>query len=245
MAITETSPQATGGSLSAEAEAFVAAAADDARHAFTVLRRTGTLSANGTIVFAERIPGHDAFVVLADPGPWALDATVAPSVYRFDGTRLSGEGGGEGFGFGKLLAQRPEITTVAHVHSPYLGAWSQSHRPLPIRYVPVQRWSLATEIPIYIDRTQTQIDFILDRLAENEHTRAILEANGGATVWGSGGLLATAEYIQLVEEGAQFQILAQALGGSQPFGPGVLHQQWTMSGLAEQARALGLLEDQS
>ena len=49
------------------------------------------------------------------------------------------------------------------------------------------------------------------------------------------GLLATAEYIQILEEGAQFQILAEALGGSQPFGTGVLEQQWKMSGLTDEA----------
>ena len=60
-------------------------------------------------------------------------------------------------------------------------------------------------------------------------------------MWGKNGLLATAEYIQIIEEGAQFQILAQALGGSQQFGPGVLEQQWKMSGLTDEARKLGLL----
>ena len=35
----------------------------------------------------------------------------------------------------------------------------------------------------------------------------------------------------LLEEGAQFQILGQALGGSKPFGPGVLEQQWKMGKL--------------
>jgi L-ribulose-5-phosphate 4-epimerase len=225
---------------STDTDAFVAAARDDAAHAFRVLRETGTLSANGTIAFAERIPGADAFVLLASPGPWAIDQTVQPKVVALD--PASNEGApGDGFGFGKLLARHPEITTVAHVHSPYLGAWSQSHRDLPIRYVPVQRWTLGTVIPTYVDRTQSQIDFILDRLAIDPHTPAILEANGGATVWGKSGLLATAEYIQIIEEGAQFQILAQALGGSQEFGAGVLAQQWKMSGLTDEARKLGLL----
>lgn len=225
------------------ARARIADAVADAEHAIAVLRRTGTLSANGTIVFAERIDGIDGFVQLADPGPWASDASITPQLFTFDGRPIgSGTGArGEGFGFGRLFAARPEITTAVHVHSPHLGAWSQSHRPLPIRYVPVQRWTLAREVPTYVDRRQTQIDFILEQLAADPHTPAILEANGGATVWGRKGLLATAEYIQILEEGAQFQILAEALGGSQPFGPGVLEQQWRMSGLTDEARALGLL----
>jgi ribulose-5-phosphate 4-epimerase/fuculose-1-phosphate aldolase len=228
--------------LSISAAAFVAQATADAEHVFRVLRQTGTLSANGTIVAAERIPGHDLFVSLASPGPWARNQTVTPIVLRFDGTVVSGPAtSGEAFGFGALLERQPTITTVVHVHSPHLGAWAQTHTPLPIRYVPVQRWTLANELPVYIDRRQTQVDFILERLRENPHTPAILEANGGATAWSTRGLLKTGEYIQLLEEGAQFQILAQAIGGSKPFGPGVLEQQWTMTGLIDQARASGLL----
>jgi L-ribulose-5-phosphate 4-epimerase len=37
--------------------------------------------------------------------------------------------------------------------------------------------------------------------------------------------------VLLLEEGAQFQILAAAIGGSKSFGPGVLQQQWRMGGL--------------
>ncbi len=60
---------------------------------------------------------------------------------------------------------------------------------------------------------------------------------------GHRGLLPTLEYAQLVEEGAQVQVLAQPLGGSLPVGPGVLIQQWKMSGLETEARAAGLLSE--
>jgi hypothetical protein len=45
----------------------------------------------------------------------------------------------------------------------------------------------------------------------------------------------------LLEEGAQLQLLADALGGSRAYGPGVLTQQWKMSGLYEKATELGLV----
>jgi len=38
---------------------------------------------------------------------------------------------------------------------------------------------------VYIDRRQAQVDFILERLAENASTPAVLEANGGRPLWGS------------------------------------------------------------
>jgi len=135
----------------------------------------------------------------------------------------------------------PEITTVVHVHAPHLGAWSQTHRPLPIDYVPVQRFNLVRELPVYVDRTQPEVEYILEILEKDPDNFAVLEANGGATVWGRRGLLKTAEEIILLEEGARIQILAQLLGGSQPFGPGVLAQQFAMSQLTERAQRKGLL----
>jgi len=221
-------------------DAFVAQAQADAEHAIAVLRATGTLTANGTITFAERLPGEDAYVLLASPGPWSQERAVQPRVLPVDATATDEEPD-VAYGFGRLLALRPELSTVVHLDAPHLGAWAQTQQDLPIRYVPVQRWTLGNTIPAYVDRTQTQIDFILERLDDDPHTPAILEGNGGATIWGREGLLATAEYVQIVEEGAQFQLLAQALGGSQPYGPGVLAQQWAMSGLTAEARRLGLL----
>jgi hypothetical protein len=105
----------------------------------------------------------------------------------------------------------------------------------------VQRWTLAGVIPIHTGEPRDLAAFILDELIARPQTPAVIDGNGGAVVWGTGGLLATLEYLQLVEEGAQVQVLAQALGGSLPVGPGVLVQQWKMSGLEDQARAEGLL----
>jgi L-ribulose-5-phosphate 4-epimerase len=228
--------------LSPKIQQFVAQAKADAEHAFRVLRQTGTLAINGTIQAAERIPNENLIVSLVQPGPFAADQAITPIVVTFDGTVVGGpQRGGDPHGFAKVLAQHPEITTAIHIHSTYLGAWSQTHRPLPINYVPVQRWTLSRELPVYVDRRQSQADFILERLAENPATTAILEANGGATLWGTRGFLNTVEYAQLLEEGAQFQLLAESLGGSKPFGPGVLEQQFALSGLTDQARAAGLL----
>jgi ribulose-5-phosphate 4-epimerase/fuculose-1-phosphate aldolase len=161
-------------------------------------------------------------------------------VFGLDGTVYVGEARGSGR-YNKLFEQHPEITTVSHVHSPYLGAWAQTHRTLPIRYVPVQRYLLTRELPVYIDRRQPEQEFILERLRLDSHTPAILEANGGSTVWGKQGLRKLAEFILILEEGARLQLLAESIGGSREYGPGVLVQQFKMSGLTEQARALGFL----
>jgi ribulose-5-phosphate 4-epimerase/fuculose-1-phosphate aldolase len=226
--------------LSRHVQDFVEQVRKDAQLAFNALRETGSLTANGTVGFVERIPGEDKVVVVNDPGPFRKGEPLVASVVGLDGTVYAGNAGGGGR-YLKLFRERPEVTSISHVHSPALGAWAQTHRTLPIRYVPVQRYQLIREIPIYIDRRQPEVDFILGLIAKNTYSTAILEANGGATVWGKQGLIKLAEFILLLEEGAKIQIQAEAIGGSRDFGPGVLLQQWKMSNLIETARELSLL----
>lgn len=219
--------------LSPEASAVVLQAQKDARKAFRVLRETRTLSASGTLSFTHRIPGEEILVNLGYTGPWSDDLDeVRTSVVGFDGTVYLGKAGPAGEGrYTKLFREHPDVTTISHIHTPYLGAYAQAHSKLPFLYVPVQRHRFVRELPVYIDRRQPEVDFILDQLKVDAEVPGIVEANGGATIWGKKGLLALADSILLLEEGAQFQVLAAGLGGSKPLGPGVLQQQWRMSGL--------------
>lgn len=220
---------------------FVEETRRTAELAFHALRSTNSLTANGTVGFVERIPGEEKLVVVNDPGPFRPNQAPVASVVGFDGSVYAGKGNGGANRYVKLFIEHADITSISHVHSPALGAWAQTHRSLPIRYVPVQRFQLVREIPIYIDRRQAEVDFILDQISDNPHATAILEANGGATVWGRAGLQKLAEFILILEEGAKIQIAAEAIGGSRDFGAGVLRQQWKMSGLYEQAKDLRLL----
>jgi hypothetical protein len=97
--------------------------------------------------------------------------------------------------------------------------------------VPNRRFRFSAKLPVYINRRQSEADFILESIAADHEVPAIVEANGGATVWSWKGLRDLVNNIVLLEEGARFQILAAALGGSKPFGPGVLEQQWKMGTL--------------
>ncbi len=227
--------------LSKETLAFVENVIEEAGLAFQVFRETNTITANGTVGFIERVPGEELLVNVGYPGPFRRKQPLQATLADFSGTVLLGNGRGGPGRYTRLFREFPQVTTVSHVHTPSLGAWAQTHRTLPIRYVPVQRFKLFRELPVYIDRRQEEVDFIVDRLRENPHLSAILEANGGATVWGTKGLRDTAEFIQILEEGATIQIAAESIGGSRDFGPGVLAQQFRMSGLTEQARELGLL----
>nr|WP_174505269.1 class II aldolase/adducin family protein [Acinetobacter sp. Marseille-Q1620] len=226
--------------LSSELTDFIEVTRQKAEFAFEVFRQTNTITANGTVNFVERAPVDNVLVTINYAGPWAKEQKSKILVETLEGQALLGRQAAAGR-FNKLFRDHPDVTTVSHVHAPNLGAWAQAHRSLPIRYVPVQRFHLFQELPIYIDRRQAEVDFILDQLQVNLEYRAILEANGGATVWGRQGLEETAEFILLLEEGAQIQLLAELVGGSRNFGPGVLQQQWKMSGLTEKAQSLGLL----
>ncbi|GAA3566141.1 class II aldolase/adducin family protein [Amycolatopsis ultiminotia] len=228
--------------LSPSVTDFVANARRDAEKAFRVFRETGTTSANGTVNFVERIPGEEIAVALNEPGPWADDRSVRPVVAAFDGTVLSGEGAARFVGnYRKVFLEHPEITTVVHIHTPWLGGWAQTHRTLPIRYAASQRLTLSREIPPHIDRSRPAGDFILERLQQDPDLAAIFEANGGVNVIGRDGLLATAKFVVLLEEGAQFQAIAETLGGSVEFDPTNLVAQWSRSGLVDEARRRGLI----
>jgi ribulose-5-phosphate 4-epimerase/fuculose-1-phosphate aldolase len=143
--------------------------------------------------------------------------------------------------FSKLFRARPEITTAVHIHTPWLGGWAQTHRTLPIRYAASQRLTLSREVRPHLNRRQSSSDFILEQLQSDPHLVAIFEANGGVNVIGRSGLLDTAKFIVLLEEGAQFQAIGESLGGSQEFDPTNLEAQWGRSGLLEEARRLGLV----
>ena len=151
--------------LDTETAAFVEEARKAADKAFDVFRKTGTVAANGTVNFVERVPGTEIAVALNDPGPWANDPSVSPVVATFDGEVLSGNGSA-GFvtGYASVFRQHPEITSVVHIHTPWLGGWAQTHRTLPIRYAASQRLTLSREIPPHIDRSRSAGDFILERL---------------------------------------------------------------------------------
>lgn len=208
--------------LSPEALAHVVQAQKDARKAFRVLRETRTLSASGTLGFTHRIPGEEKLVNLGYTGPWGDD---------LDEVRTSIHDLNKPGRYNRLFVEHPDVTTIVHVHTPYLGAYAQAHSALPFLYVPVQRHRFVRELPVYIDRRQAEVDFIIDQLAIDPEIPGLVEANGGATIWSKKGILALADSVLLLEEGAQFQVLAGGLGGSKPLGPGVLQQQWRMSGL--------------
>lgn len=218
--------------LSPEAIAFIARTESEARRAFRLLRETRTLSASGTLFFAVRIPGEDKIITLNYLGLWEEDPDrPQTAVIDFDGNSLWSNPPGGAARYLKLFRTHDGVQAISHIHTPHLGAYSQAHAPLPLLYVPNRRFRFSAELPVYINRRQKEVDFILEAIEQDHQVPGIVEANGGATVWSRQGLRDLVNTIVLLEEGAQFQILSAALGGSRPFGPGVLEQQWKMGKL--------------
>lgn len=214
------------GQLSDAAASFVEQVRRDVAKVSRVLWESRTLSSSQTFQVYQRIPGDDIWVSAGYPSLWD-DGEVKMAVGGFDGTRYLGKvppGPGR---YTRIFQAHPRVTTVIHAHTPALGAFASAHQPFRIRYVPITRETIAKEFPLYLDRRQQEQDFIVEKLNENPHLEAVVEANGGSTFWGD-GVIKVAKRIQLIEEGAHFQLLAQALGGSRAYGPGVLEQQWKM-----------------
>jgi hypothetical protein len=221
--------------LSAEVAAFVAEVERDTALAAKILWETGTLSASRIFGITSRVPGRDEVVSTGIADPWKPDSSPRATVIGFDGTVHFGKSRGGPPQFAKLFQEFPKVTTVIHVHTPFLAGWASAQKPFPILYVASQRHTLVREVPVYIDRRQTQTDFILDRLRENPNHFVILEGNGGTTFFGS-GIVELGKQVVLLEEAARFQAVAADLGGSRAYGPGVLEQQWGRTGLLAAAK---------
>lgn len=212
--------------LSQSLLAFVDQVKRDVAKASRILWETRTLSASQTYQVYQRVPGEDIWVSATYPSLWD-DGESKVQVAGFDGTPYIGKPVGGVGRYTRIFQAHPRVTTVIHAHTNALGAWASAHKPLTIRYVPVTRETIVKEFPVYIDRRQPEQDFIVERLNENPHLEAVVEANGGSTFWGD-GVLKVSRRIVLIEEGALFQLHAQAVGGSKAYGPGVLEQQWKM-----------------
>jgi hypothetical protein len=211
-----------------ELSRYVDEAKQEAIHAYTFLKESGTLSASETFFLSHRIPDTDKLLTVRFPLPWQRNRDVSISISDFGDAKDS-----------ILNEPRIDADTVIHAHTPYLASWSLAHKNFPVRYVAAQRHFLAREIPNHLDRTKSVLTVIRERLDAHPELApppALLESNGGANFWGR-GIVATAQLILLIEEAAQFQSLAEQLGGAKDYTPGNLENQWKRTGLLEKSRA--------
>ncbi|MFT3926933.1 MAG: hypothetical protein QM778_30585 [Myxococcales bacterium] len=196
--------------LGADTAAFVAQVTEQASLSFRDFRDSGTISVNGSATFMERLPGRPELVVVSYAGPFGREISARPRIIALDDAVSTGERGQRRVGpYGKLLRRRPDITTLALVRSPFLGAWSQAFRALPLGSSGTVR-----EIPVQLDERKSEQDFILQLLELTPRMPAVLNARCGATVWSSQGLREAAKLILSLEECARVALLSESLRGS-------------------------------
>ncbi|MFJ3877865.1 class II aldolase/adducin family protein [Streptomyces sp. NPDC090077] len=119
---------------------------------------------------------------------------------------------------------RPEVGAVIHTHSPAATAFAVAHRPLPCRTEPLLRFGQAEDVPVVPwgpRGSDVSVRGIAEVLERCPTTAAVLLANHGLLAFGPDAA-ATARLVVAVEESAEAEIAAAAIGGAVDFPPGAL-----------------------
>jgi L-fuculose-phosphate aldolase len=119
---------------------------------------------------------------------------------------------------------RPQVGAVIHTHSPAATAFAVAHRPLPCRTEPMLRFGQAEEVPVVPwgpRGSDVSVRGIADVLESRPTTAAVLLANHGLLVFGPDPV-AAGRLLVAIEESAEAEIAAVALGGAVDFPEGAL-----------------------
>ncbi|MEU6893320.1 class II aldolase/adducin family protein [Streptomyces sp. NPDC046557] len=119
---------------------------------------------------------------------------------------------------------RPQVGAIIHTHSPSATAFAVAHRPLPCRTEPMLRFGQPEEVPVVPwgpRGSDVSVRGIADVLERYPTTSAALLANHGLLVFGPDSA-ATAHLVVAIEESAEAEIAAAAIGGAVDFPEGAL-----------------------
>jgi L-ribulose-5-phosphate 4-epimerase len=125
---------------------------------------------------------------------------------------------------GVVYRARPDVGGVIHTHSPAATAFALANRPLPCRAEPMLRFGQAEPVPVAAwgprgsEVSVRAIGEILDRAPT---TSAVLLANHGLLAFGADPL-AAARLVVAIEETAEAELAAEAIGGAVDFPAGAL-----------------------
>ncbi|WP_054811906.1 class II aldolase/adducin family protein [Nocardia arizonensis] len=120
---------------------------------------------------------------------------------------------------GVVYRARPEVGAVLHTHSPASTAFAVAHRPLPCRTEPMLRFGQAEEVPVVPwgpRGSDVSVRGVAEVLDNRPTTSAVLLANHGLLVFGP-DLDGAAELLIAIEESAEAELAARALGGAVDF----------------------------
>jgi len=105
---------------------------------------------------------------------------------------------------------------VIHTHSPNLLAFAMANRALPARYEAMLRFGQAEDVPVapWAPRgSERSVAGIVELVNAQPGTNAVLLGNHGVLVFGS-TVEATAGLLVILEEAAEAELQAAALGGA-------------------------------
>ncbi|HUS61127.1 MAG TPA: class II aldolase/adducin family protein, partial [Acidimicrobiales bacterium] len=114
-----------------------------------------------------------------------------------------------------LYRTRPDVGSVFHTHSPSATAFALANQALPARMEALLRFGQTHSIPVVPwgpRGSQTSVRGIEAVLADQTRTIAVLLANHGLLAFGPDPAT-TADIIIAIEETAQAELAAAALGG--------------------------------
>lgn len=113
----------------------------------------------------------------------------------------------------------PHVGAIVHTHSPNATAFAVARRPLPSRYEALLRFGQAVDVPVvpWAPRgSPKSVAGILAALTSYPDTWAVLLANHGLLAFGP-DLPTAVDLTVALEEAADAEWRAAALGGSKPF----------------------------
>ncbi|MER7766067.1 class II aldolase/adducin family protein [Kitasatospora sp. NPDC096140] len=119
---------------------------------------------------------------------------------------------------------RPHVGAIIHTHSPSATAFAVAHRPLPCRTEPMLRFGQPEEVPVVPwgpRGSDVSVRGIADVLERRPTTSAVLLANHGLLVFGPDAA-AAGHLVVAIEESAEAEIAAAAIGGAVDFPEGAL-----------------------
>lgn len=180
--------------------------------------------------------GHGNLSGRVDGGRFTLTATgmvrdlttAQLATVDLDGRVLAGELGPENTEIvamhSVVYRNRPEVGGIIHTHSPAATAFALAHRPLPCRTEPLLRFGQADPVPVIPwgpRGSDASVRGIVEALAESATTNALLLANHGLLAFGTDPM-AAARLVIAIEESAEAELAAPAIGGGVDFPAGAL-----------------------
>ena len=180
------------------------------------------LSRNG--IGSQRLADGNLFAIGGFASPVETERSAAV-VVALDGTVIAGDPSAALRAaipvHAALYRERPKLGAQLYVHTPGLAAFAAAQRPLPVRYSALLRQSGGQIDAIPVAPWSADFDAapVVATVAAHPGTPAVLLANRGALVLARSLEIAT-RLVTVLEEGADFVIKAERLGGAQDFPPG-------------------------